>query len=696
MRKIALGLSLCCLLALLCGCQALDALQVEGEKTASVPDLRQLTPLEAAAKPIQAESTAAEAGAYQVDLWLDGTKNMGGVNGVEGTMYPHSGTRYREGGFHYHYGAQVGWYEDVLRELLLSADGHKLRVLRFGPEWASDSLLREGGLIGEAAGEDMLRSLRRDLMTYALQPELSLASQMSGDVMTGGFYAPGGSALGRVASLIAEGETGLENPAQAQALASTALLWRQKLTEGGSVASEAMLRRSKNETESPLLSALDTMDLAHLNVLVFDPASLRRLTMLGSDGSSVSVLQELLTRRGVFGAGKGVGLMAFRLDYMGQMDSFGPAELALPLIWGKTLPKSTQGQYYVGCMPRIALLMAVGEPAQVRDYLDTLCSRLDKSEALKGERGPRQEELSYAENGQTVRQRPFTFAYWRTAIDRPEAGLYTQGSAGARVESGGGVAEDVAGLPMIRLEPTVQGTYEPSALILTLPVEAPQNGVTLTASSLTNRAAHVLTSLVLEETRPIVGGATLGGEQVLALRDKEYVFRRIDEPFMQNEEKSPFTLGRLELRDGRLTAVIDVDGAKLCPGYYRVQVEADVRGESMAWPTVDWIDGEESLDAKITTELENSWEAFAALAYEQQISRRSVDLRVHHAWGEADGKDYFGMPVPDCPPVYRAVQLGELTRQLRAAASAQTSPYLRFVVDVFVDNQMSEPKGETK
>lgn len=67
---------------------------------------------------------------------------MGGINIHEESVYPHFSRKYREGGFHYRYGSQVGMYEGVLRCLLAAAEGSRVRVLRAGNERLPDEALQ--------------------------------------------------------------------------------------------------------------------------------------------------------------------------------------------------------------------------------------------------------------------------------------------------------------------------------------------------------------------------------------------------------------------------------------------------------------------------------------------------------------------------------------------------------------------------
>jgi len=144
---------LSCLTALLClcSCSAMEhlpaALQPSPQQAASnLPDLRQLAMPAAQENPWQPTTAENGQNALQVDLWLDASQVMGGVNPHAESLYPHRSHRYREGGFHYRYENQTGWYENLLRDLLSAAEGSRVRVLRSGNEHITDEQLMAAGL----------------------------------------------------------------------------------------------------------------------------------------------------------------------------------------------------------------------------------------------------------------------------------------------------------------------------------------------------------------------------------------------------------------------------------------------------------------------------------------------------------------------------------------------------------------------
>ncbi|MEA5068439.1 MAG: HAMP domain-containing protein, partial [Christensenellaceae bacterium] len=92
-------------------------------------------------------------------------QTMGGINTNEQSMYPHTGQKYREGGFHYHYGAQAGWYESLLRDFLAAAGDTRVRALRYGNETVPDGFLRTYGLDRTDAAQ--AASVWRDLHTVS-------------------------------------------------------------------------------------------------------------------------------------------------------------------------------------------------------------------------------------------------------------------------------------------------------------------------------------------------------------------------------------------------------------------------------------------------------------------------------------------------------------------------------------------------
>ena len=121
-----------CLIALLClcSCSVLESLPaafapVEPVGASNLPDLRQLTMPDADIAAQQSSAAAGQNGPLQVDLWLGASQVMGGVNPLDSNLYPHRSRRYREGGFHYRYENETGWYENLLRDLLSAAEGSR-------------------------------------------------------------------------------------------------------------------------------------------------------------------------------------------------------------------------------------------------------------------------------------------------------------------------------------------------------------------------------------------------------------------------------------------------------------------------------------------------------------------------------------------------------------------------------------------
>ena len=151
-----------------------------------------------------------------LDLWMDATPNMGGINLVEDTLYPTgSSAKYYQGGFHYlwqdNYREFHGWYVDLLTALpeLLGPQRSQVRMLRYDDGLFSPELLDRHGLT--ASTLEAAASLQRDLRTWATRATGETFTEM---VQPGpeNFYAPGTASAARA------DQVQLENPAQAQAL----------------------------------------------------------------------------------------------------------------------------------------------------------------------------------------------------------------------------------------------------------------------------------------------------------------------------------------------------------------------------------------------------------------------------------------------------------------------------------------------
>ena len=665
-RRMLLALLLCAAL-LLTACGLPGALEAfSGADSASaVPDLRLLEwPAMSAAVPGETEAPASAA-PLLADLWLDASQVMGGINVHEESVYPHFSRKYREGGFHYRYGSQVGMYEGVLRCLLAAAEGSRVRVLRAGNERLPEEVL--DALAGSDA--QARASVTRDLLTCAMNPLPSFFAGLSAENMEGSFYDLGTPMLNRLRALDA---SSLENPSLAPAMAD-ALDDQIAAIQSGETDGYV----ADGDADAPLMYALENLDLTRLSVITCDPATLRRLSSVEADGTPVDAVTEVLEARGVFDAGLCVQLYAFVLDYMGQMSSFGAADFAEPLLWGRLdYDNAAQNSDKALPMPRTLIMLVVGTPAQVDRYTSLLDEGLAASEALKGLRGPDEGQLTYTAGGQTVTQQPFGFAYYSVRIERPGWTCLTRLSEGAALSASGCTLETDGQAATVVLDGEASG----ASVTVSLPVTQESGAASADLSGLT-ASVSVEAALILTDTLPTTAQA--GEGQVIALRDTQYVFTREDEAFQSGERQSPFTLAGVSLEDGgnRLTLTVSADEAELAPGYYRVLVSADLSGAQVEWEAVPWADG---LDAHLTNEQISAWEQFAQAVHTYDGDSASVPRQLQHAWGPVNESGYHGLTIPDFPPVMRAPGLEELIAQVRAAANVEKAPLVRYAFDVFV------------
>ena len=665
-RRMLLALLLCAALLLTaCGLPgALDAFS-GADSAASAPDLRLLEwPAMSAAVPGETEAPASAA-PLLADLWLDASQVMGGINIHEESVYPHFSRKYREGGFHYRYGSQVGMYEGVLRCLLAAAEGSRVRVLRAGNERLPEETLE--ALAGSDA--QARASVTRDLLTCAMNPLPSFFAGLSAENMEGSFYDLGTPMLNQLRALDA---SSLENPSLAPAMADALDRQIAAIQSGDTDGYVA-----DGDADAPLMYALENLDLTRLSVITCDPATLRRLSSVEADGTPVDFVTQLLEARGVFDAGLCVQLYAFKLDYMGQISSFGAADFAEPLLWGRLdYDNAAQNSDKALPMPRTLIMLVVGTPAQVDRYTSLLDEGLAASEALKGLRGPDEGQLTYTAGGQTVTQQPFGFAYYSVRIERPGWTCLTRLSEGAALSASGCALETDGQAATVVLDGEASG----ASVTVSLPVTQESGAASADLSGLT-ASVSVEAALILSDALPTTARA--GEGQVIALRDTQYVFTREDEAFRSGERQSPFTLSAVALEDGgnRLTLTVSADEAALAPGYYRVLVSADLSGAQVEWEDVPWAAG---LGARLTNEQISAWEQFAEAVHAYDGDSTSVPRQLQHAWGPVNESGYHGLTIPDFPPVMRAPELNELIAQLRAAANVDEAPLVRYVFDVFV------------
>lgn len=651
MRRLCVLFLLMLVALCLCSCSVLL-----DEDTNVQPDLRLLE------RPVYEDdaeevfSSAAENTALRLDLWLDASQTMGGINQNEDSMYPHHGVRYREGGFHYLYKDSVGWYDSLLRSMLNAVEGSRVRILRCGNERLPEEYLLSQGVADETTTPDGYRSLRRDMLTYAIDPLPKALNALSTEKMADSFYALGSEMLNQMESL---NQKLLENPDKLQSMS-------EALTDQIDVIADERderLTALQNDSDYPLLYALDNLDLSRLSVITCDPASIRRLNAVSSDGSPAALVQQLLEERGVFDKGLTAGLYAFTLDYMGQISSFGPADLSEPLIWGELKYLNNKGKVETELvMPRVLLMLVIGGKQHTEDFTARLNALLDSETVYQELRGPAKQELVYARDGQTVVQEPFGFAYEYTQITRPVLPAASQHTSGVTLETSAGTVDAETRLVSIVQDDEAQIT-------ITVPVQDSR-------AALTDLSVSVQDALFLSRTMPNAPNASVPEDaQVIALRDTLYVY-----------EHQPCTVSfeEVEVRplENAFSFTFSVP-ASMEPGYYRLHLSADYAAGAVAWQTDPWI---EDWNVTLSNDQISTWETFTALMTEHERERDNISRTFQHAWGEASTGKYHEMNYPDFPPVYKAPGLAELVRQIQKAADLKQTSCLRCTFDLFVNN----------
>ena len=283
MRKAVWGLLLAVMLFAFSGCTVLDELS----QSDALPDLRLLSQPSYQEEP-PAEQPEQLESAVQLDLWLDATQVMGGVNPNVKSMYPHASRKYREGGFHYRYENQTGMYETVLRCMLSSMENSRVRLLRYGSERLPDDYLRTH--VNLHATQDELRSIRRDMLTYAIDPMPSVFDDFSAEKMTDSFYSLGTPPMNQLANVNARA---LENTALADEMEAALVQQISAIAKG----TDESLLAAADDSDSALLYALSNLDLNRLSVITCDPAAIRKLNVVDSDGQPITLLEELLRQQ---------------------------------------------------------------------------------------------------------------------------------------------------------------------------------------------------------------------------------------------------------------------------------------------------------------------------------------------------------------------------------------------------------------
>ncbi|MCE5343128.1 MAG: hypothetical protein LLF96_06000 [Eubacteriales bacterium] len=682
-KRLALACMLVLLCALLSGCAALEVLSTPAPAADTVsagPNLGLLAlPTYENAEAENPSETSSGSGYANVDLWLDATQNMGGISTVKSSMYPHSGRKYREGGFQYHYGNTVGWYESLLRDFLAAAGETHVRTLRYGNETLSDAFLAAAGLTGTDG--QVTASVWRDLHTSQVDTNASFFSGLAGEDMASSFYALGSAAWVNRLSALASSD--LENPTLTDAM-SAAL--DQQIAGIAQKDDSFILQQGRDGEQCALLSALANIDTDKLSVITVDPASLRKTSGADAQGQPIAYYGQVLQALGVFDKGLCVGMLDFQLDYLGQLSTISTATLSEPLIWGHIILNEKK---LLGVMPRRMLTLVIGTRARVDAFIQSLTQLIDADVTLKGLRGTQDEELSYAAGGQTVASQPFGFAWNATVIARPSMGYYSQHTEGVVLTAettgasaaGATVATGENDVALVSLTPNTEGKQPDRTLNISFPLLSGEDGASLDVSRLGKAGLETLDTILLsqtqENTSENLAAAEANGQETVAYRDMLYLFSR-------GTESDAFSITSITVQNGMLVCTVAVNGEALKSGYYRLRLTADATGEQVAWESVPWIDGEQSVSASVTDADVYAWETFTAAITQFDRDSKGLPKMFRNAWGPYTTDLYHGLAVPACPPVYKSIHLAELAAQFRGAAAADESALIRCVFEVFV------------
>lgn len=634
-----------------------------------VPDLSLLvyeTPERMA--PMEATG-AARARIIPIDLWLDGTENMGGINGIEGTIYQGAEESIYSGGFHYlqSYGwggkELHGWYLDILTALpTLLGDGQATwRVMRYGDEKISDELLGEFGL-DPARGA----SLRRDLMTYANGVDAQLFREMV-QPTAANFYGLGTEGMERIGML-----DDVENAdcREALAAAQAALLARAREGSAGAV-------MDREAGESHFLQALESMDTTRLNVLTLDTWSLGNDQAARGD-TLTSVYQETLEALDLFaGQGLAVTFFALRLDYVGSITSYGMLRPQEAMHWGRLL-QAENGRYKECAMPRDMLMILIGREDEVDEVAGRLERFLQTDETLNDAQGRGFHPgdgavvaVNYFYDDELYERTNFTFAYDRGDL-RPEQVTAATEADAAVLLSGG--TEWV-------VHPKADGGYSDQQLTITAPLTEAMRALGVTAESLIG-TAELADSLVLTQTaanapETVAALREEAGVQVIPLRDRLYIFRAAEALDMQLSAR---------VESDQLTVTVTLPGAQLAPGYWTLHVSCRQPDGAAALPAA-FPFADEAWNYETGERMPTQWlDMPARIAASADDVRRRLQSGLRHAWCVGNERTTLGQ-TPNIPPVFRLLNAERLTDAFRQAAVQGEKLILDVQVTIRVDNR---------
>lgn len=648
---------------------------------AASPDLGTLryTPPQSPAADLS-ETAQAENRVIPLDLWMDATPNMGGVNLVEDTLYPTgSSAQYYRGGFHYQWQDKYrefhGWYVDLLTALpeLLGPQRSQVRVLRYDDGLFSDELLEKHGLMASSA--EAATSLQRDLRTWATQATGETFTEM---VQPGpeNFYAPG------VASAARADQVELENPALSQAL-----LAAQQEGLALQQAGDASALVSREEGGSHLLTALRYLDPTHLNLITLDTWSLGSLDAV-VDGKLTDPYAAVLAERGLFDGGDtAMTVFALRMDYVGALTSFAWETPAEALQWGR-LSRGNSGIWRECAMPRCMLLLLLGPASEVEETAQRL-ETLFAGEVFAQVRGFQDGDgpvtvVNYFYEDEKIMRSTCTFAYVREDFPRVEAQpVQTLESATAMTHNG--QAADLTQTVTLRPE---NGRYADQTFTWRFPIS---QDLGLDGDALARGASLSLAgSLTLQQTLPNTPqereALESAGIQYTLYRDTLYAFAPL-----ASLEGATVTAA---VENGEAVLTLRLDGEALTPGWRTFRLSLNIPADAWEAPAgLRWLadNGPQGnadagkWDYDYGERVPQRWLELPQALHDagaQTRSRLADSLR--HAW--CDGNAALTLDrVPNIPPVFRLLEAGELLDRLRQGALRVETPLARLDITVFCD-----------
>lgn len=648
---------------------------------AGAPDMRTLTYTAPAAYEVQAEEAGVDANrVIPVDVWLDATPNMGGINVIADSLLPSArGSAHYEGGFHYRYvegrTELHGWYVDLLEALpeLMGPQRSRLRVLRYDDGLFSEELLEQYGLTDTP-------SVQRDLHTWATDASAeTFTAMVEPDARQ--FYTPGSAAANRAKSVT------LENAAQREDVYAAQAAGLALHREG-----RELVQREAGEAH--LMMALSSLDPDHLSLITVDTWSLGRMTQV-QDGTVVDSIAPLLEASGLFQQQDlSMTVFALRMDYVGAISSFAWEQPAEALQWGRLTNGS--GKWRECAMPRCMLLLVAGHAAEVAEMsrrLETLFS----SEAFAGQRGFQDGDgqaalVNYFYEDQRYTRTAFDFAYVREDIPRAKRLTCQTLSAVTEVTQNG----TVKAIGETLVAASQGGRYADQEITLQFPLPE-TGGVKLDAAALEQAVrAELIGSLTLTETyqNTPANRAALdaAGTQYVAYRDQMYAFAPLE-----NMTGAAVTAAV----DGQTVRVtLHLAGASLTPGWRTFRLTMNIPAEAWQMPNgFAWLQDNDLSGAAdagkwnyaYSEKLPAAWLTLPQKIHDASgTTRRELANTLRHAWCIGTESQTLGM-TPNIPPVFRLLGAEELVRQLRQSALSVSSPLA--VLDVTVLCTMEEANG---